>query len=248
MIKLSEKCKRLHEILKELPLVKYPFELKSLPLNGIYFFYEEGEYLEHGGSAKRIVRIGTHTGDDNFRNRIEQHLLINENKMNFDKNKLKPSDRSIFRKNIGRTLLNKNNDLYLKIWNKDFITRKNRNEFGGSRNIKKEKSIEEKITEIIRNKFSFRFIIVENKQERAGNKELNIKGLESKLIGTVSECVDCKPSENWLGKDSPIEKIKNSGMWLVQHLGAESITDNDMITIENLIDETKNWIKENDKM
>ena len=31
-------------------------------------------------------------------------------------------DRSIFRKNIGRAILNKNNDSFLEIWNLDFTT------------------------------------------------------------------------------------------------------------------------------
>jgi hypothetical protein len=37
----------------------------------------------------------------------------------------KPSDRSIFRKNIGGTVLNKENDYYHKIWDIDFTTKEN---------------------------------------------------------------------------------------------------------------------------
>jgi hypothetical protein len=33
----------LHEQLELLPIFKYPFDLKLLPNNGVYFFYEEGE-------------------------------------------------------------------------------------------------------------------------------------------------------------------------------------------------------------
>jgi len=42
--------------------------------------------------------------------------------MDFDRNDPKPSDRSIFRKNIGRALLNKSKDPYLKIWENRFFT------------------------------------------------------------------------------------------------------------------------------
>jgi len=83
---MSEKCKGLHEMLEKLLLIRYPFELELLPLNGIYFFYEKGEIWGHGGEKLRIVRVGTHKGN-NFRNRIAEHLLINERKMDFDKNK-----------------------------------------------------------------------------------------------------------------------------------------------------------------
>ena len=109
---MSHKYKWLHEILEELPLIKYPFELKLLPLNGIYFFYEKGQIWGHGGNKLRIVRIGTHKGN-NFRNRIAEHYLFNVRKMNFNIDSPKPSDRSIFRKNIGRAFLYKNGDPYL---------------------------------------------------------------------------------------------------------------------------------------
>lgn len=234
---MSEKCKWLHEVLEELPLVKYPFKLELLPLTGIYFFYEEGEIRGHGGNKLRIVRIGTHKGS-NFRDRIAEHLLINESKMNFNKNKPKPADRSIFRKNIGRALLNKNNDPYLKVWEINFLSHDNRNEFGNLRDVEKEKSIEKQITETLRDKFYFRFIIVENEDERIGSK-----GLESKLIGTVSRCTKCKPSANWLGNYSPKRKIRMSGLWLTQHLNASEITNEDMVVIEKLVHKTKNWIQ-----
>jgi hypothetical protein len=105
---LSETCKWLHEQLELLPIFKYPFNLKLLPNNGIYFFYEEGENSDHGSGVPkpRIVRIGTHK-ENNFRSRISEHFLLNELKMNFTHTNPKPSDRSIFRKNIGRALLNK---------------------------------------------------------------------------------------------------------------------------------------------
>ncbi|MHA1797689.1 MAG: hypothetical protein ACTSVY_04500 [Candidatus Helarchaeota archaeon] len=234
---MNEKCKWLHEILEKLPLIKFPFKLKSLPFKGIYFFYEKGEIWGHCGEKPRIVRVGTHKGN-NFRNRIAEHFLLNEKKLNFDKNKEKPSDRSIFRKNIGRALLNKNEDPYLKIWNRDFVPRQDRIKFGNSRNIEKEKSIEKQITDILEDKFFFRFIIIENEDERIGSK-----GFESKLIGTVSRCTKCKPSRNWLGNYSPKKKIRASGLWLEHHLNAPGITEADMSVIEKLVTETKNWIK-----
>ena len=234
---MSEECKWIHEILEELPLIKYPFRLELLPLNGVYFFYEEGEIWGHGGEKLRIVRIGTHKGK-NFRKRIAEHFLINEKKMIFDRNNPKPSDRSIFRKNIGRALLNKNKDHYLEIWEIDFLPRANRDKYSGLRDIEKEKSIEKQITEILRNNFFFRFVIIENEDERIGSK-----GLESKLIGTVSRCTMCKPSMNWLGNYSLKKQIRTSGLWLIQHLNVEGITEEDIPVIEKLIQKTKTWIK-----
>jgi len=218
---MSELCKWLHEQLQQLPLIKFPFNLEQLPDNGIYFFYEQGEIWGHGGDKPRIVRIGTHR-DGNFRSRIAEHYLLDESKMNFDKNKAKPSDRSIFRKNIGRALLNRHNDKYLQVWEIDFTIKKNRENFRHLRDIEKEIEIESEITIILRKNFSFRYLELGSQAERIGTA-----GLESSLIGTISHCKLCRPSNKWLGKDSPKKQIKESGLWLVQHLKANGINERD---------------------
>ncbi len=226
---MSELCRWLHEELERLPLIKFPFRIKELPKNGIYFFYEEDEIWGHAEDSPRIVRIDTHN-DGNFRNRINEHFLLNGSKMNFNKNKLKPSDRSIFRKNIGRALLNRDGDNYLEIWEIGFTTRKNRDQSGDKRDIDKEKRIELEITKILRENFSFRFIIIDSEMERR---------LEGPLIGTVASCKLCKPSDNWLGNYSPKEQIKESGLWQVQHLGNSGINKNDKEIILNAIKRTE---------
>jgi hypothetical protein len=130
-------------ILELFSIFKYPFDLKLLPKNGVYFFYEKGEDSEHGDgiSRPRILRIGTHK-ENNFRSRISEHFLLNESKMKFTKTNPKPSDRSIFRKNIGRALLNKQRDLdYLKVWEIDYTSNANRANHSHHRSIQKERDI-----------------------------------------------------------------------------------------------------------
>lgn len=233
---MSELCKWLHEQLEQLPIIKFPFKLEQLPENGIYFFYENMEIWEHGGYKPRIVRIGTHK-DGNFRSRIKEHFLFDESKMDFDAAKPAPHERSIFRKNIGRALLNKAKDDYLKIWEIDFTTRRNREEYGRLRDVQKEKKIESEVTRILREKFSFRFIIADDRMKRMG-----AEGLESSLIGTVAHCKLCRPSSNWLGNYSPKRQIKESGLWLVQYLKANEINESDKETILNAIKRTKEWL------
>ena len=146
---MSELCEWLHGQLEQLPSVKFPFRLEQLPRNGIYFFYENNEIWGHNGNKPRVVRIGTHR-DGNFRSRIKEHYLLEESKMKFDRKNSKPSDRSIFRKNIGRTILNRDKDDYIQIWEIDFTSRRNRELLGYKRNIDKERSIESTITKILR--------------------------------------------------------------------------------------------------
>ena len=98
---MSKTCNYLHKLFNSLSRFTFPFNDEKIPLNGIYVLFEKGQV---GHNLDRIVRIGTHMGDNQLRSRLNQHFLL-ENK-----------DRSIFRKNIGRAILNKIKDPYLKIF------------------------------------------------------------------------------------------------------------------------------------
>ncbi|MCW6160470.1 MAG: hypothetical protein LVQ95_05305 [Candidatus Micrarchaeales archaeon] len=213
----DDACKRLHQELGLLKVVKWPFDLEDLPENGVYFFYEEGESWGHGGEEPRIVRIGTHK-EGNFKSRVREHYVFDEGKLDFNKDQPAPKERSIFRKNIGRALLAKEKDNYLKVWEIDYTTKENRKKFGELRNIEKEKDLEKRISRILRERFSFKYITVNGERDRMGSS-----GIESELIGTVSRCRKCRPSKDWLGLYSPKKGIRNSGMWLVQHLGSSPL-------------------------
>jgi len=235
----TETCEWLHQRLNELPLVRFPFELGDLPENGVYFFYEEGETWGHGGNEARITRIGT-SREGNFRSRIAEHYLLNESKMNFDINRPAPHERSIFRKNIGRALLNRQKDDYIKVWELDFTSREKREAFSHLRNIQKELTLESNITKLLRSSFSFRYIILDSQEKRMGTG-----GIESSLIGTVARCSLCRPSPNWLGNYSPDSRIRQSGLWLVQHLRARPLSDADREMVVDAIKQTQRWVNLN---
>ena len=196
---MSKICAELHHLFNSKKRFYFPFNELEIPLDGIYILFEKGEYA-HGGD--RIVRVGTHTGMAQLRSRLKQHF-INENK-----------DRSIFRKNIGRCLLNMKKDPYLKIWELDLTTRKAKSMYGSLVDNSFQESIEKEITSYMKTNFSFCVFRVDDK-----NKRLN---LEKKLISTISLCNECAPSIKWLGLNSPIEKIRASGLWNVQDLYNES--------------------------
>ncbi len=207
-------------------MIKHPFDLEKLPDDGIYFFYEEGEVWGHDGHRPRIVRVGAHRSG-NFKSRINDHFIFNERKMRFNEMQSAPKDRSIFRKNIGRALLNKKESGYLKIWEINFTDKESRDTKNHLRNIELEKKIESWISGLLRENFGFRYIAVKN--------EMGAKGLESRLIGTIAQCEYCRPSKKWLGLHSPIDKIGGGKMWLVQHLGSGRITHNDKSRLQKII-------------
>lgn len=230
-------CEWLHNLLEDLPLVRYPFDIEKLPDNGVYFFYEKGELNGHNSKNKpRIIRVGTHR-EGNFKSRMKDHFIFNDSKMDFNQNQSPPHDRSIFRTNLGRAILNKRNSEYLKIWNTDFTTKKNREELSHLRNIEFEKEIETEVTKLLHEDFSFKFLIAEGEEGRIGSK-----GIESKLIGTLSHCEKCTSSKNWLGNHSPVSKIQNSGLWLYQHLSDDPISESNKTELLELVKITKKWI------
>lgn len=212
---MSELCKCLHEQLEQLPLISHPVNPQELPENGIYFFYEEGETWGHGGDGPRIVRVGSHSGRGNLRSRISETYLLDERRLNFGPDKAKPADRSIFRKNVSRALLNRDGDDYLQVWDIDFTLKSNRDRFRDRRRMEKERRLEESISALLRNRFHFRVIEVGSAAER--------KQLEKRLIGTLARCEVCSPSESWLGRSSPKAKIRDGKLWQVRHLKADPL-------------------------
>ena len=196
-------CEALHQWANSQPALCFPFDDASIPLNGIYVLFEQGE-VAHG--AKRIVRVGTHTGTGQLRSRLRQHFLV-ENK-----------DRSIFRKNIGRALLNRDHDPFLPTWELDRTSRLARET--NVVDLARQGAIERLVSQYIQTNFTFIVFRVDDKTQRLR--------LESKMISTVSFCEQCQPSTKWLGLYSPKDKIRASGLWLVNELYKEPLSPGDL--------------------
>lgn len=140
---LADKCRAIHEILESLPEYTYENPNFELPTNGIYFFYEDGEFCTHGiEKQKRIVRIGTHRVDGNFRSRINSHYRGNKNS-------------SVFRKLLGRALMRTKDPTNGRL--KQWLTQ----------DASSFQEIEMGVTKELKEHFSFRCIPVEDKEERA---------------------------------------------------------------------------------
>ena len=182
----------LHCLLNKKERFKFPFDKFKLPKNGIYIIFEKGESF---GKMDRIVRIGTHTGENQLRSRLMQHF-VKENK-----------NRSIFRKNIGRCFLNIENQDYLDSWELDITSKEGR---------------EDKLKRIDRE--------VNTKEDRLF--------WESKITSTLSNAAkfgEIKASKNWLGNHSTKDKIRESGLWQVNELYKESLTEAELKKLVALV-------------
>lgn len=191
----SVMCESLHRLFNGMQQFGFPFSTPEIPRNGIYILFEEGEEAHAG---QRIVRIGTHTGQNQLRSRLRQHF-VQENK-----------DRSIFRKNIGRALLNRDRDQFLADWNLDLTARAARDQHAGRIDLEYQRKIEQQVTEFMQRNFRFIVFPVDDSAQRLQ--------LEALIISTVSLCRTCRPSANWLGLSSPVPKIRTSGLWQVNEL------------------------------
>ncbi len=205
---------RLHRLFNEQRRYYFPFDQheKEIPENGIYVIFENGEKF---GELDRIVRIGTHTGDRQLRSRLNQHF-VKENK-----------NRSIFRKNIGRCILNKDKSYYLPLWELERTARADK-----ERNLKLldldfERQVEKKISDYIQANLSFCVFQVESKDRRLF--------WESKCISTIAKSNELKPSKNWLGNYSPKKKIRAAGLWQVNELYNDELTEEEFNELSLLV-------------
>ncbi|MGH6715092.1 MAG: hypothetical protein ACREDC_02760 [Bradyrhizobium sp.] len=156
--------------------------------------------------------MGTDTGQNQLASRLRQHFF-NENK-----------DRSVFRKNIGRALLAKAHDAFAAQWEIDLTSRAARERWGDRVNKQKLAEVEALVTDYMRHNLSFVTLQVDDPAERLST--------ESKLISTLSLCEECMPSKEWLGNYSPKEKIRESGLWLVNELYKTPLSEKELAQLE----------------
>ncbi len=144
-------CQELHKAINSLPRYTLPIDIKKTPENDIYFIFENGETAHN---VHRIVYVGSHAVNGRLPDRLKEHFNI------FSK------DGSILRKNIGRAILNKNSDSYLKTWDIDFSQAKNKSLYETQRDKQYEQNIENQVTGYINNSFTVAVLEVANKEER----------------------------------------------------------------------------------
>lgn len=157
------KCKIIHQILEDLPVMEYQSHLPTLPANGIYFFYEEGEYSIHGTKKlKRIVRVGTHKAQRGLRGRIRNHFRGDKNS-------------SVFRKHLGGALISRRNpkQSHIEQWL--------------GQNTPTLNEIEKEVTNELTKNFVFKCIAVDEVKQRKLLEEQLIA-----TITKCSECMPSK--------------------------------------------------------
>ena len=201
----------LHMLFNDLPRFDWTM-IDQIPYrNGIYVMFEKGESYH---SMDRIVRIGTHRGQDRLLKRLKYHF-VSEN-----------ADSSILRKNIGRAFLNMDLNPYLQVWEIDMNKSVNKRNFGHLMNKELDTKLEARISEYLRKNITFICIPVEEEAERSR--------LEEGLIASLNMDPSFGPSSNWLGLNSPMPEIARSGLWNRQHLHGEPLSAEELERVKQL--------------
>ncbi len=188
---------KLHIVFNNLKRFSYPYNETNISKNGIYILFEKGEYFK---DMDRIVRIGSHTGNNRLYTRINEHYIKNDHR------------DSVFRKHLGRCFLSVNNRKdYIENWDLKIKKRIDKEKNYHKINWEIENEYEQIITKYIRNNFSF--VIIPN----LINENERIR-LENGLIATIAQSSEKLSSENWIGNYHPDTKIQNYKLWNIQHL------------------------------
>lgn len=119
------------------------------------------------------------------------------------------------------------NDPFIEKWEWDLTTKENRLRYSGLLDNDYQMKLEKTVTEYIQENFSFTVLQVEEKEQRLQ--------LERRLISEVSRCKECRPSRNWFGQYSPKEKIRESGLWLVNELYGEAFSEEEFQDFLSLV-------------
>jgi hypothetical protein len=161
---------------------------------------------EDYSTKNRVVRVGTHIMQGRFIDRVNEHFSS------------KSQRSSIFRRHIGRCFLNNEDKPYLKYWNK----RRSCQEV----NIEYERVYEDRISEYIQNKLSF--VIIKNVSSSQRKK------LENAIIATIAQDTITAPSQRWLGRFHPDNRISGGKLWNIVGLRSEIIDDHQIEIIKRL--------------
>ena len=209
----SEKvCERVHAALERLSSFDGP--TGSVPSDGLYFFYEEGERSGHGAEP-RIVRVGNHPrAEKGLRRRLRQHYSGNKS-------------GSVFRKALGGALLRREDPAHPCLqpgpgrghWEKQ-----------KGAHCERCRPLEGEVSKVLRSCFGFRAVRVLNREER--------NRMELGLVAVLARCSLCRPSAEWLGRFAYSPAIRSSGLWNVQFTDGEALDLSEIGRFEELVCQT----------
>ncbi|WP_417308191.1 hypothetical protein [Devosia sp.] len=179
--------------------------VSALPAQGLYVIFDPSEPSKYSDSLSRIVRIGTHgvaLGSKSIlRTRLRAHFGQRDGSGNHR--------ASIFRLHVGNALIARDGlaDAYPH-WGIGM---------SADPTIKRaENDLEQLVSREI-GRLSFTFLEIRDPSSPKSQRAI----LEHSFINYLAaDGIPIEiPTKHWLGQHSPVEAIRNSGLWNIQHVG-----------------------------
>ena len=181
-------CSEIHLQVKQLPEFKSPREVPFE--NGLYFWFEAGEFCSHFSDLPRIVRVGNHPhSQGGLKNRLRNHYSGTKN-------------GSVFRKFIGGALLRLRNESNPCLAPGPGLGHWERQD---SKPCADCAPLEKEVSQILKDKFFFKCVRIDDQALR--------NFLERVIIRDLSGCPTCVASPDWLGRLAYNSNVRRSGMW-----------------------------------
>lgn len=192
-----------------------------LPKRGVYFIFDPNEKRLRNPDQPRCVRVGTHAVSRGSKSTLLTRLLAHRGKLDHG-----GSHRaSVFRRHVGAALLKRGFRGPVPSW--------------GSRHARpgvreKEQRLEEAVSRRI-GKMQILWIAVPGKSEPGSDRSF-IERNSIRLLNGQTGPFD-SPKGNWLGRKSTDKKIRESGLWNVEHVDS-SCHDGFLDTFGKYVDGT----------
>ncbi|MBI2424828.1 MAG: hypothetical protein HYV27_18505 [Candidatus Hydrogenedentes bacterium] len=175
------------------------------PRSGMYFFFEPGEHRQDTGES-RVVRVGTHGvsrgSSSTLWKRLYAHRGYGDGRGNHR--------GSIFRLHVGAAIANKERKAAVQSWS-----------IGQSASAEiraAEVELERRVS-IHLGPMGLLWLAIEDSASPGSDRaylERNVVGMLAGKTGPLDP-----PSPEWLGAYSPEERIRNSGLWNLNHLSVD---------------------------
>lgn len=179
----------------------------EIPMQGVYFFFDESEPTRFSKAVPRLVRVGTHGvsagSTATLRNRLRTHLGTRTGAGNHR--------ASVFRLHVGRAIIERDQlQQRYPNWGKGQSASKDITGLEGP--------LESKVSEYIGN-LRVLFVPV---LDTAGTGSMRAT-IERQFITMFTEnyCAIEQSSPSWLGRFSDKASIRDSGLWNVRDIGGE---------------------------
>lgn len=177
------------------------------PKRGVYFFFNNNEFRTNESGQLRVVRIGTHAvgrgSKSTLWNRLRSHKGTKKGTGNHR--------GSIFRLHVGRAVMRRDDPKWqMPTWGRGS---------SASRQIRQgEEALERAVSAYI-GVLPFLWLEVDDEPGPTSHRAYIERNAIILLAGPDGQSPLDKPSSGWLGNHSDRAKIRESGLWNLDHIG-----------------------------